>query len=400
MKVLFWLYKSRPNKKGEVPIYARITINSLREQFSINLFVNPRNWNKDKQRLKGRNELSSSVNQLIDKVEADLLSIYNEMSKVFNNVTAKDIRNNYFNEDNSSKGLIEVFEIHNQRIKSLIGKEYSEETFFIYERTKRNILEFLKRKLGHHDIRLDRLKRSFIEDYIYFLKTIKDYHTNTIYKNVQRVNRILNFAEQQDWLSKNPFRNTKLKKEKKEITYLSKDELKQLESKTFTIPRIAVVRDLFVFQIYTGLAYRELKNLTHSNIQIGVDSEKWIVAERQKTGRTFKVPLLPKALDILNRYKEHTLDPNRELLPVPSNQKFNAYLKEVGDLCGILQPLTTHLARRTFACTITLLNGVPLSTVSSLLGHSNIGITQEAYAKVVDDKLSKDMEVLRKKLSS
>lgn len=399
MKVLFWLYRSRPNKKEEFPIYVRVTINGKREQFKSGVFINPNNWNSDKQRLKGRGEYSNSINHILDKIETDLFSIYSKLSEAFENVTARDVRNNYLDDDNLSKGLLEVFAIHNDRMYSLIGKEYSDQTYFIYERTRKTLFDFVKFKLGHHDIKLDRLKRSFIEDYIYYLKTVKDYHTNTIYKNVQRVSRVVNFAEQQDWITKNPFKSIGLKKEKKEITYLSKDELKKIESKVLTIERIAIIRDLFIFQCYTGLAYQELKNLTYGNIQKGVDNEWWIVAVRQKTNRTFKVPLLPVPLDILDKYKQPNLDMKRKLLPVSSNQKFNAYLKEVGDLCGIQQSLTTHLARRTFACTVTLLNGVPLSTVSSLLGHSSIAITQESYAKVVDDKLSSDMMDLRRKLS-
>lgn len=400
MTILFWLYKSKENKKGEIPVYVRVTIQGEREQFSTQISIPASSWNQTKQRIRGRSEQSNTINQLLDKVEADLYKVYGELCNIFNDVTAKDVRQNYLDETEPKKGIIEVYDIHNERIHSLIGKDYVDRTWFNFERNKKLLAEFIKHKFNRNDMKLDRLRRVFMEDFIYFLKSVKEHNPNTIYKHVQRVNKIVNFAVAHDYTRRNPFTDVKVKKQYNEISYLSADDLLRLESKVFHVKRLEVVRDLFLFQCYTGLAYQELRNLSHANIQKGIDGYLWIVARRQKTGRMFKAPLLPKAIDILNRYKEHVLDLNMKVFPVSANSNMNAYLKEVGDLCGIAVPLTTHIGRKTFATTVTLLNGVPITTVARLLGHQDTKVTEQVYAKVVDEKLSRDVDDLRRKLGS
>ncbi|MBK8088894.1 MAG: integrase catalytic domain-containing protein [Chitinophagaceae bacterium] len=205
---------------------------------------------------------------------------------------------------------------------------------------------------------------------------------------------------QKNWLQKHPFLGYKLKTKQTERPYLSETELKNLEAKEFTIERLAHVRDMFVFSCYTGLAFIDVSNLTKDSITIGIDGERWIYTSRQKTKTASRIPLLPPALAIIEKYKANPQACNKmKLLPIPSNQKVNAYLKEIADLCEIKKQLTFHIARHTFATTVALTNGVPIESVSKMLGHKKLQTTQH-YAKILDKKVSADMQPLRDKFKS
>lgn len=230
MTILFWLYKSKENKKGEIPVYVRVTIQGEREQFSTQISIPASSWNQTKQRIRGRSEQSNTINQLLDKVEADLYKVYGELCNIFNDVTAKDVRQNYLDETEPKKGIIEVYDIHNERIRSLIGKGYVDRTWFNFERNKKLLMEFIKYGFNRNDVKLDRLRRVFMEDFIYLLKSVKNHNPNTIHKHVQRVNKIVNFAVAHDYTRRNPFTDVKVKKQHNEISYLSADDLLRLES--------------------------------------------------------------------------------------------------------------------------------------------------------------------------
>jgi site-specific recombinase XerD len=199
------------------------------------------------------------------------------------------------------------------------------------------------------------------------------------------------------WLNKDPFSNYKAKVKDVVRVYLTEEEIQTIINKDFKIERVAMVRDIFVFSCFTGLAYIDVKQLTKNNISLGIDGDKWIFKNRQKTDTTSKIPLLPMAQEIINKYENHPVCINEDrLLPILSNQKMNAYLKEIADLCEINKDLTFHIARHTFATTITLSNGVPLETVSKMLGHTSLKTTQH-YAKILDKKISEDMMILKSK---
>lgn len=182
--------------------------------------------------------------------------------------------------------------------------------------------------------------------------------------------------------------------------FLTEDELDRIAKKEFVSERLTQVRDIFLFSCFTGLAYVDVKGLKRSDIVPGVDGEQWIFKNRQKTDTPSRIPLLYTAKSIIEKYKH---DPQclieGKVMPVPSNQKLNAYLKEIADLCGITKPMTFHTARHTFATTVTLLNGVPMESVSKMLGHTNLRTTQH-YAKVLDIKVGEDMRLLKEKLKN
>jgi site-specific recombinase XerD len=201
-----------------------------------------------------------------------------------------------------------------------------------------------------------------------------------------------------NWIDRNPFSNYKTKIREVERVYLSEEEIENIINKDFKTDRLSLVRDIFLFSCFTGLAYIDVKNLTKSHISLGIDGEKWIFTHRQKTETASKIPILPITQMIIDKYEDHPECCNQnKLLPILSNQKMNAYLKEIAGVCEIEKELTFHIARHTFATTVTLTNGVPIESVSKMLGHKNLRTTQH-YAKVLDKKVSEDMMILRNKM--
>jgi len=222
---------------------------------------------------------------------------------------------------------------------------------------------------------------------------------NTAVKYIKNFNKIIKICLANDWLDKNPFNNYKSKIKEVERDFLSEEELQAILNKDFKTDRLSLVRDIFIFSCFTGLAYIDVKNLTKSHISIGIDGEKWIYTHRQKTESASKIPIIPITQMIIDKYENHPQSNNQDvLLPILSNQKMNAYLKEIAAICEIEKELTFHIARHTFATTVTLTNGVPIESVSKMLGHKNIKTTQH-YAKILDKKVSEDMQVLRLKFS-
>lgn len=217
-------------------------------------------------------------------------------------------------------------------------------------------------------------------------------------KHLERLRKVINLALRMEWMVKDPFSKFSLRYNKVERTFLHPDELKRIENKTFEIQRLEYVKDLFIFSCYTGICYIDAMNLTPDDIVLGLDGDYWISISRQKTHQKSKVPLLPKAREIIDSYQGNPRAKFRgKVFPLISNQKVNAYLKEIAIICEVDQNLTFHLARHTFATTITLSNGVPIETVSKMLGHTRITTTQ-IYAKVVEKKVSEDMKKLKRKL--
>jgi len=399
IRLLFMCLANRKNSKGKAPIYVRITVDGKQVHLSTGEFIDPGTWDVKVGRVRGRGRKAALINGRLDKLFNKIIKVRNDLEIDDEEITSQAIKNKLSGKGKKQMTLMEAFGFHNERIKGLIGSEYSQATYDIFERTKSQVSEYTKYQYGSTDIPLKKLDHAFITGYDYYLRTERSNDNNTVYKNISRLKSVINLAINHSWLSQNPFKNHKISKIKKDIIFLDEDELKAIEEKDFTIERLAAVKDVFVFCCYSGLAYNEVQELEPSNITKGIDGEDWIVMKRKKTNKQFKIPLLPVAKDLIEKYKKDPLAINRgKCFPVLSNQKMNAYLKEVADLCKVEKELTTHIARKTFATTVTLLNDVPIETVSEVLGHSNIRITQEAYGKIVDKKVSRDMKKLSEKL--
>jgi len=397
-EILFWIKKHRI-KNGKAPLYARITMAGKRAEISIHREVSPPDWNPKAQTVSSRCKDFKEINNYLTLVKSKLLSCYGKLEMRGISVTSEALKNEYTGVVmvERPRMLLEIVQQHNDDIKTLIGKDYSKATWVKYNTTKKHLTEFLKWKYKLSDININELGFEFITDFEFYLKSQKSIDVNTNAKYIKNLKKIVHECVAKDWLAKDPFMAYKVKAKKTEREFLTELELQAIHDQRFIIERLDHIKDIFLFSCYTGLAYIDVFNLTANNISLGIDGEKWIFTHRQKTEAPSRIPLLPPALVILEKYKGHPLTVNNQkLLPVPSNQKTNAYLKEIASCCGIRKELTFHIARHTFATTVTLTNGVPIETVSKMLGHKKLQTTQH-YAKILDKKVSNDMQMLRDK---
>lgn len=394
----YWLYRSKA-KNGKAPIYCRITMNGQRIEMSVKRSIEPSKWVVGAGMVKGTSEEARTINNYLDAIKADLYKKYNQLLILGNPIYLDDIKNSFLgNKKEDKKGLIEVFTYHNDQMKVTIGIEVVKATHTKFETVKKKLTSFLKEKYDKKEIYLDDLTNKFIVDFEYYLKVEEKIAHNTVMKYIRNVKKVINIAIANEWLTKNPFSNFKCSTKKVIREILTQAEINELTNKNFEITRLDEVRDIFLFCCYTGYAFVDVEALTTDDVVIGIDGVKWIHTNRKKTGTQSNVPLLQPALRILEKYKDHPCQEiQNRLLPVKSNQKMNAYLKEIVAVCNIKKPLTMHIARHTFATTITLSNNVPIETVSKLLGHTKLATTQ-IYAQVLDTKISKDMLALSKQL--
>lgn len=391
--ILMYL-KGRLNSKGERQIYLRITVDGKRKEKSLNRSVKSSNWNASKQRVKGSSESVRILNEYLNSEINKIYSIRQELIHRNVRVTVESLINKYSGVDEKKHMLLEIFKNENKKNKNILTTG----TMKKYNSLLKHVEEFLKFQYKLTDIDIKDVDFQFVNNFDYYLRTEKNVGNNTTVKYVVTLKKIVKTALNNSWISKDPFLNYKVKKEKVETRYLTMDEIQTIYKKEISIPRLEMVRDVFIFCCYTGLAYIDALRLESNNITLGIDKSLWIAINRQKTNTISNIPILPIAQEIIDKYKNHPVVLNSgKLLPVPSNQKMNAYLKEIGDICGVKMQLTSHLARHSFACTITLSNGVPIETISKMMGHSNLNITSH-YAKVLKSKISTDMANLKEKL--
>nr|WP_294901384.1 site-specific integrase [uncultured Pedobacter sp.] len=383
-------------------VFARITVNGKRCEISLKKKIETMNWDAAKGKAKGIKEEARKLNDHIERVRTLISDAYYQLvqTKQIINVDAVKAEFLGYNDD-SRMTLLQLCKYHNTEMEKKLAKG----TMKNYYTTQKYISLFLKQKYKRTDIALSELNYKFILDFENFLMTRqpkdhqKKLHNNGTMKHLERLCKMSNMALMLEWMDKDPFARHKLHFQKVERFFLTKEELKAIEEKKFTIERLEAVKDLFLFSCYTGLAYIDTMNLGKENILKGIDGEDWLMTSRQKTDTDVRIPLLPKALALIEKYKDHPkAEYQGRLFPVISNQKMNAYLKEIADVCGIQKPITFHIARHTFATTVTLSNGVPIESVSKMLGHTSIRTTQ-VYAKVVESKLSEDMRQLKLKMA-
>jgi site-specific recombinase XerD len=278
-----------------------------------------------------------------------------------------------------------------------VGKDYCLATLDRYNTCRDHVREYIKWKYKTLDIDIKKLDYDFVADLEFWLKTHRNCAHNTTLKYISNLKKIVNGCIRKGWLTKDPFAGFKRTKQEVKRQALTEAELEKMASKVFPIARLNYVRDIFLFSCYTGLAYADVRKLRRAEIAPGIDGNYWIFTHRQKTDTQSRIPLLPPARAVMEKYEDLPGCESGHVLPVLSNQKMNAYLKEIAGVCGISRNLTFHIARHTFATTVTLSNGVPIESVSKMLGHWNLKTTQH-YAKVLDRNISEDMDRLRKKL--
>ena len=395
--VLCYIRKSRLNQQGEANLFLRITVNYKRSEFSIQRKIRPEKWCSIKGRVKGSSPNSKALNHYLDELESKAYKIHSKLVLKKKPFTAETIKHKMLNTESINKTLLLVYDEHNVQIEQLLGLEYSYGAYRRHIRTRNHLANFVRKEYKMKDIFLKEVDLKFINRFHHFLKTQKIGNQNTITKYVVNFKKIIRIAVANNWVNQDPFYHWKAKWKKVERDILTELELRSLIEQEFDIPRLEQIRDIFVFSCFTGLAYVDVKKLSSNHIVLGLDGKRWVKIKRSKTDSRSVVPLLPTAEAILNKYKDHPLTKQHGLLlPVISNQKTNAFLKEIATICNIQKNLTFHLARHTFATTVTLANGVPIESVSKMLGHQSLKTTQ-IYAKVIDKKLMEDMEVVKAK---
>lgn len=386
----------------KLTIYARITVDGRRAEISLKRYTSVNVWDVSKGRVIGISQKARLLNSYLDEVYVQIMEAHKLLLQEGKLITAQAIKARYLGQDEQNKTLTELVTYHNKNMTSVLKPG----TMKNYYSTERYINKFLADRFKTNDIYLKQLDYRFIVDFEQYLrnyrpkKARRTCSNNGVMKHLERLMKMTNLAGKMEWLEKDPFRSYKLKFQKTERNYLSARELQLLEETEFKSEGYEHVRNVFLFCCYTGLSYIDVKQLCPNQLVLGIDGSYWLHSKREKTSEPLKIPLLPKALEIIENYSDSV--ENRiggKLLPVYSNQKINSYLKEIILACGIHKDITFHAARHTFATTVTLSNGVPIETVSKMLGHSKLSTTQ-IYARVLEQKISYDMNVLRVKMEN
>ncbi|MBV2196839.1 MAG: site-specific integrase [Flavobacterium sp.] len=399
INVLFYIKRAKINSNGLVPIFIRITVEGKRIDKSTGKYVLPEKWSTENSRLKGNSEEARLINNHLELLRMHVFEIEKQLLIKKETLNFENFKNEYLGIKERERLLIQIFTEHNRKIKELVGSEYAPGTLERYETSLKHTKDFLQWKYRVSDIDIEKIDHAFITEYEFYLRTERKCANNTAVKYIKNFHKIINICLANGWLTKDLFANYKAKVKEVIREFLTEQEIQSLMEKEFVSERLELVRDIFVFSCFTGLAYIDVKQLSKDNIVLGIDGDKWINKNRQKTDTNSKIPLLPTAQYILDKYANHPVCVNEDkLLPIFSNQKMNAYLKEIATVCGINKELTFHIARHTFATTVTLSNGVPIETISKMLGHTNLKTTQH-YAKILDKKISEDMKILKDKFS-
>ena len=396
-KVSFFLKRNAKKTNGKAPIIVRITLDGKIAQFSCKLEISPIIWSVPLGKATGRNAESVSINATLEEIKASIHKHYHHLQVRESIISAEQLKNAFLGHDEDHETLLQLFSRHNEDFQKLVGVCKSNSTYHKYELAQRRIEEFMRLRYNISDIAFHDLSLMFINDYELYLRTHCKLSNNVAAKMIQYLKKIVTTARNSGLIQKDPFASHNIKINRVDRGYLDKQELEKIHKKEISFKRLEQVRDIFIFCCYTGLSYIDVRALTKANIRIAFDENLWIMTKRHKTDNPVHVRLLDIPKMIIEKYVDKM--PDDRVLPVMSNQKMNSYLKELADICGIEKNITFHMARHTFATTIGLANGVPIESISKMLGHTNIKTTQ-IYARITDNKLSSDMEQLAGRLNN
>lgn len=400
--VLFFLKKPKNYTKGAVYfIFLRITVDGVRAEMSTSRSCEPERWNAKAGKVIGTKEDVKTLNAYLENMKAEVYAAHSLLSLDGAEITADSIKCKYLGKEEKAHTILEAIKVHNAKMKALVEKEeYAPGTLKRFEVLERHVEDYLVSKYSKKDFNVKSINHEFIDGFDFYLHTVKENDTNTANKHLKNLKKIVSICRKYKWINTDPFFGYTLKSKPVHREFLTANELQKITEKQFTTARLSQVRDFFLFSCYTGLSYADVQKLKFSDIGIGVDGERWIFSYRKKTDTRLAIPLLPIAIKILDSYSNLPSCINQDrALPISSNQKMNEYLVEIAAIAGVNQTLGNRIAKRTFATTVLLRNGVPIETVSRLLGHTNIRTTQ-LYAKVLDTKVSEDMAPLMGKSAS
>lgn len=395
--LLFYLKKPKNYVAGSMPIYMRITVDGVPKELSTGKQCEPDRWNAKTLRLDGKKEDARTINCHLKTIEDKVDQAHTDLFKAGHEINALSLKNKYLGVEEEEHTLITAIQDHNDKVKALIGKGFTQGTLTKYNTTLKHTKSFIMYKFKLTDVVLDKVDNYFISEFDFYLRSKCGCENNAAVKHLKNLGKVIRICLANRWMTYDPFSGHKNKITKVQQVILTPSDIQAIYEKDFAIERLRIVRDAFIFCCYTGMSFIDLVELKKGEIIKGVDGSLWIIKKRHKTGIPCNVPMLPVALEIMERYTDHPLCANSGLvLPMNSNQKMNAYLKEVADLSGVEKHLTFKVARVAFATTVTMANGIPIESVSKMLGHTSIKTTQ-IYAKIMDNKVGEDMEVLKNK---
>ncbi len=397
--VMFFVQKGKCKADGTAPILARLTVNQEKIHFSTKQSVDPQRWDTKRYRTLGVTKAEKNINGMLDELQASIQRHFFDLQASGEVISASKIKMLLFSTDEKvNMSIGKLFDLFiDDYEKLVITQDYGHESFFRYKVCKDRVMTFISKEYKTNDLPLTDITKRFLDKLYLHLRSERKLNNNTAVKFMHRFSTVFKMARDNGWVNGDPFKLQKLHLDKVDRSYLTQQELEVVMHKEFDSVRLEQIRDVFVFCCFTGLPYIDAQKLNDTHLKTWADGSQWLTLHRQKTKVPVNVKLLPVALDILAKYKETMEDRGGRLLPVPTNQKCNEYLKEIATLCGIKKEVTFHSARHTFATTVTLENGVPIESVSKMLGHTNVRTTQ-IYARITDTKVSHDMTVLEGKI--
>lgn len=400
-RVLFFLKKTKLLKNGEASVCMRITVNGTRVENNIRKSIDPALWSQAKETARDKSRRACDLNTYIEEARIKLYQIFCELEQQNRPVTAHLLQELFFGQEKPEevRTLLGTMQEHNDQCRALVGTDYALITVRRYESCRRYLAELIRQRYGKEDLPLAEVNGELVRAFAFYLKTEKGCQQNTVIRYMKCLKKITNLARANDWMAKDPFLGIRFHEKEVVREFLTMDELQTIYRKEFPLERLTLVRDVFIFAAFTGLAFIDVQQLAPEHIVRDNNGNLWIRKPRQKTKNMCNIPLLDIPQEILRKYADHpTCRKKGVLLPVPCNQKMNSYLKEIADICMIHKNLTTHTARHSYATSVCLANGVSLENVAKMLGHSNIKMTQH-YARVLDSSILRDMMQVRRAIS-
>jgi len=393
-KIAFYVNKGK-EKNGQVPVLGRVTVNGTISQFSCKQSIEPRLWDAKSNRAIGKSDKSMKLNRSLDNIRAQLTNHYQVISDRKSYVNAEMVRNAWQGIVMECDTLLGALDRHNDEFKKRTGKDRSKATLDKYLTVRRHLAAFIKSQYRRSDIHLKEITEDFIREFSIYLNITLGLSSSTTHLYCIPLKMVVTKAHNNGTIAANPFAYYHVPQQVRERGYLSHSELKVLMKQEFANPRLEIVRDIFIFACLTGMSYIDIKNLTTDRITTSIDGSRWIVQKREKTNTPYRVKLLDVPLQLIDKYRGACKD--GRVFPVPANSSCNLRLKEIAGLCKINKYVCFHLSRHSFA-TLALSKGVSLESVSKILGHTKITTTQ-IYAKITNEKIGRDMDLMAEKLA-
>lgn len=391
LKIKMIAHKGKPNKSGRVPILMQLTIGQQTCHISTKQNILPEKWGDGKPI--GHTREDQAITAVLEEIRTKAYNKFLQLQAQNINVTPERLKQALLGKDQvQPRGYVEIFDQWLVEYSKMVGITTSKRTLDKYILVRNRLQDYIASQLGVKDISLEEVTPKFLSNFDNYLRVEYNMANNHAMKIRQKLRTIYRVAIDNGWVSKNPFSTVKIHFDPVERDVLTKSELAALIQTDMIFDRLEKMRDVFVFACFTGLAHCDVAGLTKENIITDEAGQVWLKTHRQKTSEVVDIPLLEIPQLIIKKY-QGMKELNGKLLPTLTNSCSNLYLKEVAVRCGINKTLTFHMARHTFATTVTLSNGVPIESVAKMLGHRNIRTTQ-IYAKIIKDKLAEDMSKL------